>query len=145
MQPIISIFAPIGLILYYLSTKRNLLYHFSRPNYHSSTINSVVDSMLLLSLLAFGFGNLMVNNFIKSELQYEKNGTLVANWIIVIIAAVFVVIVPLRAFYCCLKKPQLAQHDYLEKRMILNTDYDRLNPQTRNTAVYEFRDYLNKI
>lgn len=62
-----------------------------------------------------------------------------------IVAAAFVVIVPLRAFYCCLKKPQLAQHDYLEKRMILNTDYDRLNPQTKNTAIYEFRDYLNKI
>lgn len=145
MQPIISIFAPIGLILYYSVTKRNLLYHFQRPHYHSSSINSVVDLMLLLSLLAFGFGNLMVNNFIEDELNYEKNGTLWPNWIIVFIAASFILLTPLKIFYCCMKKPEFVSYDYMEKKMILKTDYDRLNPETQQTAVYEFRDCLKKL
>lgn len=34
MQPIIAAFAPFGLMLYYLATKRNLLYHFQRPSFH---------------------------------------------------------------------------------------------------------------
>lgn len=65
MQPIIAVFAPIGLILYYLATKRNLLYHFQRPSFHFDTINKTVDFMLYFSLIAFGFGNLLVNNFIR--------------------------------------------------------------------------------
>lgn len=66
MQPIIALFAPIGLGLYYLASKRNLYNHYQRPSFHFATINNAVDLMLLLSMLAFGFGNLMVNNFIKT-------------------------------------------------------------------------------
>lgn len=64
MQPIIAIFAPVGLGLYYLATKRNFFYHFQRPNFHFATINSSVDIMMLISMAAFGFGCLLVNNFI---------------------------------------------------------------------------------
>jgi hypothetical protein len=65
MQPIIALFAPVGLFLYYMATKRNMLSHFQRPNYHYATINKSVDVLLSLSLVAFGFGNLLVNNFLK--------------------------------------------------------------------------------
>lgn len=65
MQPIIVLFAPIGLMFYYLSDKRNLLRHFQRPTYHYSTINHYVDFILLFCPIAFGFGHLLVNNFIN--------------------------------------------------------------------------------
>jgi hypothetical protein len=64
LQPIIALFAPVGLALYYVATKRNLLNHFQKPNLHFSTINKSVDFILSLSLIAFGFGNLLVNNFV---------------------------------------------------------------------------------
>ena len=67
MQPIIALFAPIGLVMYYFVNKRNLFYHLQRPNYHDSSINSVVDMILLLSLIAFGFGHLTVINFIPEN------------------------------------------------------------------------------
>jgi hypothetical protein len=64
MQPIIAAFAPIGLAIYYLVTKRNMLNHYQRPNYHFPSINNSVDFILLFNLLAFGFGCLLVNNFV---------------------------------------------------------------------------------
>jgi hypothetical protein len=48
----------------------------------------------------------------------------------------FILILPLRIFYCCIPRPVLAQHDYLDKKMLLLADYDRLNPETRDTSVY---------
>lgn len=60
-----------------------------------------------------------------------SNGTLLENWIIFIIGIGFLIVVPLRIFYCCIKKPNPAQFDYTKKKMLLNTDYDRLNPDTR--------------
>jgi hypothetical protein len=136
MQPIIAIFAPIGLGLYFLATKRNLFYHFQRPNFHFATINASVDFMLLISMSAFGFGCLFVNNFIEVENGYKSNGTLLANWIIVMIAVGFLIVVPFKIFYCCIKKPTPPQYDYLEKRMLLRSEYDRLNPETKNLAVW---------
>jgi hypothetical protein len=54
-------------------------------------------------------------------------------------------VLPLRVFYCCITKPAVAQQDYLEKRMVLLSDYDRLNPETKDTAIYEFKDYIDKL
>ena len=67
LQPIIVIFAPVGLVLYYLINKRNIFRHFQRPSYHQASINRVVDMILLLSPIAFGFGQLTVFNFIPDN------------------------------------------------------------------------------
>lgn len=48
----------------------------------------------------------------------------------------FLLVLPLRIFYCCIPRPTLAQHDYLEKKVLLLTDYDRSNPETKESAVY---------
>ena len=112
MQPIIAIFAPIGLGLYYCFDKRNLFRHFQRPNYHSAKIDKTVDFIMLFSLLAFGFGQLLVNNFLKGELGDNNNGTLITNWISVMVAGVFLFLVPFRIFYCCISKPNLPLWDY---------------------------------
>ena len=114
MQPIIALFAPIGLLMYYLINKRNLLYHLQRPNYHAPNINSVVDMILLLSPIAFGFGHLTVINFIpeNNEDIVQLQETILLNWIIVIIGAVFFLLVPLRIFSCCMSEPEIPQKDY---------------------------------
>lgn len=142
MQPIIAIFAPIGLLLYYFIDKRNLLRHFQRPSYHSASINRTVDFLLLFSPIAFGFGALLVNNFIDDEIEGQKNGTLLSNWIIVIIGVAFLIIVPMRIFYRCVTRPAFPLWDYYDKKAILNSDYDRLNPATKSQAIAEFEKYL---
>lgn len=107
MQPIIAIFAPIGLGLYYLANKRNLFYHFKRPTYHHHTINRVVDMILLLSPIAFGFGHLTIITFIPQDNDLiEHRSVLVLNVVIVIIGAAFFILVPLKVFYCCITEPE---------------------------------------
>ena len=116
MQPLIAAMAPIGLILYFLFDKRNLLRHFQRPTYHSSEINSAVEFILLFSPVAFGFGNLLVNVFLPINKHYGievDNKIILYNWIIVAVGVGFLLIVPLKIFYCCcIKKPQTEELDY---------------------------------
>ena len=67
LQPVIAIFAPAGLIIFYFVKKRNLFLHFKRPCYHQANISGVVDMILLLSPIAFGFGHLTIMNFIPDN------------------------------------------------------------------------------
>jgi hypothetical protein len=145
MQPIIALFAPGGLILYYAATKRNLLTHFQRPNYHYSTINKSVDFLLSLSLIAFGLGNFFVYNWITNDLPNSGSETKYQNLIITLIGLGFVIILPLRIFYCCIPKVEIAQNDYIDKKMLLLNDYDRLNPLTKDVAIDEFKTYIDNI
>ena len=115
MQPLIAAMAPVGLILYYLFDKRNLLRHFQRPSYHSSEINSTVEFILLFSPVAFGFGNLLVNIFLpKNSYDQKVDNTLILyNWIIVAVGVGFLIVVPLKIFYCCcIKKPEVEELDF---------------------------------
>jgi hypothetical protein len=144
MQPIISLFAPIGLILFHTAIKRNLITHFQRPSYHFPTINKSVDFILSLSLLAFGFGNLFVNNFTNTSSE-DNNGTLNTNWTMVLIACGFIVFLPLRIFYCCFPKPAHPHYDYEDKKMLMLNDYDRMNPSTKEIAIAEYKNYIDSL
>jgi hypothetical protein len=97
-----------------------------------------------------------VNNFISegfhgfddSEIYHHviyENGTWITNWIIVIIAGCFVVVLPLRVFDLCMPRAEYPRHDYTEKKMLLMSDYDRLNPVTRDTAIMEFNEYIDNL
>jgi choline-glycine betaine transporter len=101
MQPVIALFAPFALIFFYKATKRNLFRHFQRPGYHYATTNNSVDVILLFAMLFFGIGCLFVNNE-NEELEGNQNGTRIINIIIIIIACIFLIIVPFRIFYCCI-------------------------------------------
>lgn len=55
-----------------------------------------------------------------------------------LLAFMFLLIVPLRVFYCCMEQPTLSQWDYYEKKPLLQTDYDRMNPITKEKAIKDF-------
>lgn len=133
LQPIISLFAPFSLLFYYFTVKRNMFYHFQRPGYHFETTNNTVDLLLLFSLLAFGLGSLFVNNANPEVL--ENNGTFPGNLVMIFLGCFFVVVVPWRFFYCCIEKVEVENKDYLKKKMLIYTDYDRVNPITKNSAI----------
>jgi hypothetical protein len=77
VQPIIAVFAPIGLTLMYLTNKYRLLYRFKKPNFHSSSVNTMLTFILKLSLVAFSLGQLYFINFQAYSIQFN----LVINWI----------------------------------------------------------------
>lgn len=53
-----------------------------------------------------------------------------ANWIILGIGCLWTIILPLRK-HCYFPKCEKGEWDYFNKQMMLNSDYDRLNPQTK--------------
>jgi hypothetical protein len=63
VQPIIAVFAPVGLLLMYFTNKYRLLYRFNKPNFHSSSVNTMLTFILKLSLVAFSLGQLYFINF----------------------------------------------------------------------------------
>ncbi len=77
LQPIIALFAPIGLTLMYLTNKYRLLYRFKKPNFHSSSVNTMLTFILKLSLVAFSLGQLYFINFQAYQISFN----LVINWI----------------------------------------------------------------
>lgn len=89
-----------------------------------------MDILLLFSLIAFGLGCLFAHNFIPN--RYELD-VFLPNLIITGIGLFFMLFVPLRIFYYCMKKPskQSRNLDYSIERKHLFTDYDRLNPVTK--------------
>jgi len=65
LQPIISLFAVVGLLLMFFVNKYRLLYRFFKPRYYSSTVNALVSYLLALSPLFFALGMLVFTNWQK--------------------------------------------------------------------------------
>lgn len=126
LQPIIALFAPIGLMFMYLTNKYRLLYRFKKPNFHSSSVNSMLTFILKLSLVSFSLGQLYFINFQNYSIQFN----LVINWISLGIS-IAIVIFPLQICKRYYSEPKSMGMDYREKVLYLTTDYDRLNPVTK--------------
>lgn len=139
IQPIIALFAPVGLTLMYLTNKYRLLYRFKKPNFHSSSVNIMLTFILKLSLVAFSLGQLYFINFQQYSIQFN----LVINWISLGIS-IFIVVFPLQICKKFYAEPQSSGMDYKEKLLYMTTDYDRVNPVTKDEAINDFREYLEQ-
>ncbi len=129
-MPVIGIFAPIGLALMFFCNKYRLLYRFNKPNFHSSSVNAMLTFILKCSLIAFSMGQLYFMNF----QNYSANFNLIINWVSLALSALFVFF-PLkycRRFFVEFNPPCM---DYNEQLLYLTTDYDRLNPVTKEKAI----------
>jgi hypothetical protein len=63
IQPVITLFAVIGLLLMFQVNKFRILYRFYKPRYYSSIVNNLVNYLINLSLLIFGLGMLVFMNW----------------------------------------------------------------------------------
>lgn len=126
VQPIIAVFAPVGLTLMYFTNKYRLLYRFNKPNFHSGSVNSMLAFILKLSVVAFSLGQLYFINFQEYAIEFN----LVINWISLGVSIV-IVLFPLQICKRYYEEPQSAGMDYKEKLLYLTTDYDRANPVTK--------------
>ena len=58
IQPIIGLFAPIGLGLIFAVNKYKLFYRFHRPKFHTFMVNNILDWFLGLGPVAFALGQI---------------------------------------------------------------------------------------
>lgn len=138
LQPIISFFAVIGLILMFFVNKYRLLYRFFRPHYFSSTVNNLVGYLLGLSPLVFGLGMLV---FINWQNKHYYEGTLYLNWVIFIIGGFFFFF-PFKLLYKCIEEPIFPALKYSEMKPKLPSEYDIMNPITKSKAINDYQSYL---
>lgn len=118
--------------------KYRLLYRFNKPNFHSSSVNTLLAFILKCSLVAFAMGQLFFMNF----QNYSSNFNLIINWVSLAITAIFVCL-PLH-WLTPNNKSSSPSLDYQQQLLYLTTDYDRLNPVTKEQAINEFRDFLEQ-
>ena len=65
LQPIITLFAVIGLLLMFHVNKYRILYRFFKPRFYSATVNNLVNYLLNLSPMIFALGMLVFINWQK--------------------------------------------------------------------------------
>ena len=73
----ITVFAPIGLLLMLLTNKYRLLYRFNKPNFHSASVNNMLAFILKVSMVGFGIGQLYFMNFQAYSIHFN----LIINWV----------------------------------------------------------------
>lgn len=98
LQPIITIFAVLGLLLMFQVNKYRILYRFFKPRFYSATVNNLVNYLLNLSPMIFALGMLVFINWQKSE---HFSGNFYMNWVIFIIGGFFFLF-PFRFLYKCI-------------------------------------------
>lgn len=74
--------------------------------------------------------------------NYASNFNLIINWVSLALTVVFICLpLHLLAPSTTTSTPSL---DYQQQLLYLTTDYDRLNPVTKEQAINEFRDFLEQ-
>jgi hypothetical protein len=97
MQPIIALFAPVGLGLIFAVNKYKLYYRFDRPRFHSFQVNNLLDWFVGLGPVALGLGQVYAMIWIPTQIN---TATHVACWIALGLAVVLYIF-PIKLLYCC--------------------------------------------
>ena len=120
-----------------LTNKWRLLYRFNRPNFHSASVNAMLAFVLRLSIVGFALGQLYFMNFQAYSIHFN----LIVNWVSLGVAALLALF-PIQLCGWLVEEQAPGEMDYNEKLLYLTTDYDRLNPKTKQEAIEAFESYL---
>jgi hypothetical protein len=85
LQPMICLFAPLGLAGMYLTNKYRLFYRFVKPKFNSNSVNTIISFILKFSVIGFSLGQLFFVNFQDYTIRFN----LVINWITLGLAILF--------------------------------------------------------
>ena len=131
IQPIVCLFAPIALALIYFCNKYRLFYRFDRPRFYGFQVNDTLDYILGLAPVVFCLGEIYAVIWVGADVEI---GVYVVIWVGLGVAVLFYVF-PARIFYYFTEKPERPDSNFEEKRFVIPSDYDRLNPFTREKAI----------
>lgn len=95
MQPIIAVFAPIGLILIFGVNKYKLLFRFDRPRFHSLDVNNLLDWFFSFGPVTFALGQLYALVWVPLNplLSYQ-----ILAWVCLCLSLVFYIL-PTKIIY----------------------------------------------
>lgn len=91
----------------FFTNKYRILYRFKKPNFHSSSVNTILSFILKISLISFAVGQLYFINFQSYSIQFN----LITNWVSLGFAVILVVF-PLNMFRRFIKQNRVVSMDY---------------------------------
>lgn len=138
LQPLISIISALGLFLMYLAQKYALLFRSKRPQPSSDRINKALNIVLDFTVCAYAFGSLTWTNFL-----YTPNRTfaLVPN-ILSLCVGLLLYIIPYNRIIDYMKQEKARGMQYQSWRIFFTTEYERLNPHTREEGNQKYLEYI---
>lgn len=138
LQPVIALLSALGITCMYFVHRYILYYRASRPRVGSNIVNKELNNILRLSLIAYATGSIIWTQIITIGALDE---TLLPN-LIALGLGVLVLVYP-RIF-----KAFKLQNDvplvYEKERMFLASEYDRLNPCTREEGIRDFKQFFER-
>lgn len=140
LQPIIGLFAPIGLGLIFAVNKYKLFYRFHRPKFHTFLVSDILQWILSLGPIALALGQIYIFIWVDESQIRDELSIRILGWICLGIAG-FLYVTPIKMIYLCFDEPVMPNWDFLQKKAIIPTDFDRLNPITKYQAIGEMEHY----
>lgn len=132
LQPIISFFAFCGMGLMYWTQKYTLFNKMKRPVPGTDLVNVAMFQLILLGGFIYCLGSLTWSNFMPNGIPKEA---IVPN-LIALGISILLFILPYRAIIAYCSDQDGSQNlIFNEKRIILSSEYDRLNPATSSDAL----------
>ena len=139
LQPIISLFAIVGMGMMYWAQKYSLFNRTRRPVPGTDLINIAMSQIILLGGILYSLGSLTWSNFFPEGIPKEA---LVPN-LAALGISIAMALIPYRAVLAsCFEDNGEICQEYAKCRIILPSEYDRLNPVTASQG---FEDYMNFI
>ncbi len=129
LQPIISVIALIGYLLMYWIEKYSLFNRYRRPVPGMDFVNNAVFKMVSLGPIVYTFGSLTWANFSPNGIPPEA---IIPNLVAMAVSVVLFAI-PFNSIIlgACMGDNTLKSAVFNDDRIIMPSEYDRLNPNTQ--------------
>lgn len=127
LQPIIPLFALVGLFVNYWVQKFNLFHRSQRPVPGTPIIHTTLSQVVYFGAIAYTLGSMTWSNFLPSS---EFKAALLPN-LFALSAAVIIFLLPYESlFNKIFKSKAMPELNYADNRIFFTSEYDRLNPST---------------
>jgi hypothetical protein len=143
MQPYVVVPALIGFFLMFWADKYKLLYNSTRPVPSSELLADAMGQLVFFSPFVLAIGNLTWYNFINHQTIDFTNMVHISRIAALGVSLLFFLLPVDSIVEAVCSLPDDEVLSYNEVRGKLASEYDRLNPATKEDALRDFLDFLS--
>ena len=143
LQPIVIPFALFGTALIYQTQKYSIFNHKKRPIPGGNMLNRGIWAIIRLGPLFYSLGSFCWSHFFPEDKTID---VIITPNLIAIILSAILLFIPYRwiatkfvAKY--FGTPEFKEEFYEQERVMFESEYDRLNPLTTETALKEYLEF----
>lgn len=141
LQPIISFFAVMGLGMMYWTQKNSLFNRMRRPIPGTDIVNLSMFQLIICGGVLYCLGSLTWSNFLPEGIPKDA---LIPNLIALGVSILMVIMPYNQILRLCTGDDQSLNKEYLKNRILLPSEYDRLNPTTSKDGLADFQKFYEE-